>query len=1198
MITPATLLAGLQSLLGEIEDDIRQRAADDPAADAALRAEHADAVERGRTATGFLTWRDERVTQAAVGWLLSSTFVRFAEDNGLVDEHRLAGPGDHLRYAREAQTAYFQAHPHRTDRDYLLDVFDRVAALPGMGHLFDRAHNPLYQLEVSGDGASKILAFWRRQHDDAEPGEGVELVFDFRDPKLDTRFLGDLYQDLSDDAKKRFALLQTPEFVEEFILDRTLTPTIETFGLADTHLIDPTCGSGHFLLGAFARLLDAWQRQEPATGVWVLARRALGQVVGVDLNPFAVAVARFRMLVAALRACNITRLAAAPDFTITIATGDSLLRHRQDQLPGLDDGDDVSRHSYATEDAALLDRIFGRTYEAVVGNPPYITVKDKAAGANYRRRYDSCHRQYSLGVPFTERFLELARPRDDAGPAGFVGMITANSFMKREFGKKLVEQVLPEKDLTTVVDTSGAYIPGHGTPTVILFARNQWPVGSTVRMALGIRGEPSRPDEPSKGLVWRAIVDQLDHPGSESAYASVNDTARSQLASHPWSIGGGGASELKDGLNRRARRPLGSMAREIGYVGQTNADEVFTLPTATIGRYGFEAEFWRPFVTGDQVRDWIARTDTATFFPYAGGALVEIDNLRYSKRLFDRYRVVLENRATFTKQTYRQEGRPWWEWHQVAHQRLAGSVILFAFVASHNHFVLDSGGKVFNRSAPVIKLPGDASEEQHLRLLGLLNSSVGCFWMQQVFHDKGNRGTGGGIVDEGWERFYEFDATKLQQFPVVDGDVTELARRLDRLAADAAEQTPAAVCRRQVPTREALATAREEWVRIRAEQMAAQEELDWRCLHLYGVTDEDLSLPASEGPRLALGERAFEVVLARRIAAGDEESVWFTRHRCARVEDLPERWPDAYTRLVEKRIALITHNRDVALVERAENKRRWATEPWEAQEKAALRGWLLDRMEARGLWFEGSEPRVQSIARLTDRLRTDSDVMAVLALYAGAQTDPVAVVDELVLSEAVPAVAAARYKASGLRKRQEWEATWELQRREDAGEEVGEIAVPPKYKPADFRRVEYWKARGKLDVPKERFVLYPESERDVDRTPVVGWAGWDHLQQVTAVATYAIERREAEAWESRRLVPLLAAWYEVLPWVRQWHGEPDLATGLRLGEFFTGQLDVRLQELGLTVADLDRWEPTARRGRRARKATTPTPPPLTRDDPS
>jgi hypothetical protein len=36
--------------------------------------------------------------------------------------------------------------------------------------------------------------------------------------------------------------------------------------------------------------------------------------------------------------------------------------------------------------------------------------------------------------------------------------------MKREFGKKLIEEQIPRWDLTHVVDTtSGAYIPGHGT---------------------------------------------------------------------------------------------------------------------------------------------------------------------------------------------------------------------------------------------------------------------------------------------------------------------------------------------------------------------------------------------------------------------------------------------------------------------------------------------------------------------------------------------------------------------------------------------------------------------------------------------------------------------------------------------------------------------------------------------------------------
>ena len=39
------------------------------------------------------------------------------------------------------------------------------------------------------------------------------LAHDFTDPDWNTRFLGDLYQDLSEAARKRYALLQTPESV-------------------------------------------------------------------------------------------------------------------------------------------------------------------------------------------------------------------------------------------------------------------------------------------------------------------------------------------------------------------------------------------------------------------------------------------------------------------------------------------------------------------------------------------------------------------------------------------------------------------------------------------------------------------------------------------------------------------------------------------------------------------------------------------------------------------------------------------------------------------------------------------------------------------------------------------------------------------------------------------------------------------------
>jgi hypothetical protein len=137
------------------------------------------------------------------------------------------------------------------------------------------------------------------------------LAHDFTDPEWRTRFLGDLYQDLSEEARKRYALLQTPEFVESWILDRTLEPAIREFGHEHVTMIDPACGSGHFLLGGFERLLREWRRFAPVLPPAEQAQRALDAIAGVDLNPFAVEIARFRLLIAALRAAEVRRLVAA-----------------------------------------------------------------------------------------------------------------------------------------------------------------------------------------------------------------------------------------------------------------------------------------------------------------------------------------------------------------------------------------------------------------------------------------------------------------------------------------------------------------------------------------------------------------------------------------------------------------------------------------------------------------------------------------------------------------------------------------------------------------------------------------------------------------------------------------------------------------------------------------------------------------------
>jgi hypothetical protein len=1204
VINASQLLADLTRLLKRLEDDLRQRIADVAELKASLQTEWRAARDADRTAETFESWADQVITQAGVHWLLSCVFLRFIEDNELVERPWLGGSpqSGRLTLARDRHEAYFREKPLESDRDYLLTAFRDAAALPGLHTFFDEAHNPVFRIGLSGDAAISLRQFWQQ----VDPNTG-NLTHDFTDTDWNTRFLGDLYQDLSEATRKRYALLQTPEFVEEFILDRTLTPAIREFGFREVRMIDATCGSGHFMLGGFQRLVDEWIRHEPARNPRDIAQRALDAVAGVDLNPFAVAISRFRLLVAALRVSGVRRLAQAPDFKLNVAIGDSLLHGKRFGMTATDGMFEGAEHyagtglahAYASEDLAELRRILGRRYHVVVGNPPYITVQDAALNAAYRERYVSCHREYSLGVPFTERFFDLAL-NGRCGPlAGYVGLITTNSFMKREFGPKLVNEVLPRFDMTHMLDTSGAYLPGHGTPTVILFGRSRPPVGDIVRAVRGINGEPGIPGDPANGRVWRSIVEAIDQVGFENAYVSSDDVLRKKFERHPWRIGGGGAAELADYLDERSPDRVASKAEVVAGTGRTSADDVFVVPADLPARLSLEHGAFAALVEGDKVREWALQASGAVFAPYTIAGLAEPHDIPKCLQWLWPLRTTLASRITFGRTTYAQEGRPWWGWHQVTLDRLIYAYVLaFGEIATHNHFVLDRGGKVFKQTAPMIRLPVDTSQADHLGLLGLLNSSVACFWLKQVCFPKGGDtvgGEGARVRKTLWDERYAFNASNVAEFPLTSRWPIELARTLDMLAHDISTCLPAARFRfaaegsQPLPTRRTLDEMRERAKRLQRSAVAWQEELDWHCYALYGVTPneaETMDFTHKTPPEVELGERAFEIVLARRMASGAEQTAWFERHGSKPITEIPSHWTEEYRRVVQRRINLIEGDRNIRLIERPEYKRRWNSPSWEELELTALRNWLLDRLESPHLWQarEGQPPQLTTVNRLADTIRADADFIRVAELYADHSSFDVSlVVAELVVGASVPFLPVLRYSDTGLRKRSQWEEIWALQRREDNGENVSRIPLPPKYQSKDFLHTDFWRLRGGLDVPKERWVSYPGCERGADGSLVIAWAGWNHLQQATALAGYFVDMKDTEGWEPVRLQPLLAGLLELVPWLEQWHNEIDPAYGERMGAYYRGFVNEEGRALGFTSDDLRAWKPaiaTAKRGRK------------------
>jgi hypothetical protein len=559
--------------------------------------------------------------------------------------------------------------------------------------------------------------------------------------------------------------------------------------------------------------------------------------------------------------------------------------------------------------------------------------------------------------------------------------------------------------------------------------------------------------------------------------------------------------------------------------------------------------------------------------------------------------------------------------------------LVFPEITTHNRFVTAETSRIYHQTAPLIIFKKSVGDTPFKEAFAFLNCSVACFWIKQVFFPKG----GDRVGQEGarirktlWDERYQIDGTKLKQFPVPAGSPITLAYELDRLAKKLGEFSPDNLTTRDAVNATVLAEAKQHIATIRVQMISLQEELDWQCYRHYGLIDasDDLEWPENslnELPPLNLGERAFEIQMAREIADGELESTWFERHKDAGskpITELPAHWPDDYRALVERRLAFIEENKNINLIERPEYKRRWNTEPWAKRQQAALEKWLLTRLETyfhdadrmvsgedeaataaklahirplRARFVGGTEPRLVSVRQLAQTAQADSQWMEAATVFAGrADFDVPQLVEKLVLAESVPALPAQRYKPAGLRKREEWEKTWELQRAEDAVEEevrsqgsgvseeelkkkirkaqlekVGDIPVPPKYGSGDFLKSSYWKLRGKLDVPKERWVLYPGMEGGHDASPVIAWAGWDHAQQAAALTAFYQQAKDTWGWAPERLAPLLAALKELLPWLHQWHHALDPEFGDRPSDSFQQFYDTELHALRLTDEDIE-----------------------------
>jgi adenine-specific DNA-methyltransferase len=241
------------------------------------------------------------------------------------------------------------------------------------------------------------------------------------------------------EVRKAGGVYYTPKYIVDYIVENTVGKLLENKNpkqVEKLRILDPACGSGSFLIGAYEYLLN-WHRDwyvandpekhkkaiyQGMGGLWYLTttekkKILLNNIYGVDIDPQAVEVTKLNLLLKALEGENeqtlesqliMFRERALPDIRSNIKCGNSLIGpdyYDNTQLDLLDDGDRYRINAFDWEEE------FGEImksggFDAVIGNPPYVRVHriDKEHFEYYKNNYDVIG-QTDLYVLFIERAI-------------------------------------------------------------------------------------------------------------------------------------------------------------------------------------------------------------------------------------------------------------------------------------------------------------------------------------------------------------------------------------------------------------------------------------------------------------------------------------------------------------------------------------------------------------------------------------------------------------------------------------------------------------------------------------------------------------------------------------------------------------------------------------------------------------------------